>query len=98
MPAPLATALYARLPAQIARDLPLDQLEQALRGLVARASAAHPAVAPDAAAFVAHLAATAGTQWPRLSQLVAEVAAEDLYLACACARGDAAAVAYARRR
>lgn len=63
----------------------LDGLEDALRALVSRARGAFPAVAMDEAGFVTWLA-------PRAKGELAALPAEDLFLAWACARGDAAAL------
>jgi RNA polymerase sigma-70 factor (ECF subfamily) len=62
-------------------EFPLDAaLDEARR--------AWPDVALPDAAFVAHLEAKLGTASPR-----PKLRTNDLYLACACARGDAAAIA-----
>lgn len=63
----------------------LDGLEDALRALVSRARAAFPSVAMDELAFVTWLA-------PRAKGELAALPAEDLFLAWACARHDAAAL------
>lgn len=56
--------------------------------LVTRARAAWPGVAVDDARFAAWLAARVTDDTP-----LARLPASDLYLACACAAGDAAALA-----
>jgi RNA polymerase sigma-70 factor (ECF subfamily) len=94
----LADTFTSGLPPGIARDLPAELLDAQLGELIARAAAAHPGSTVDHGTFAAYLARTAGAEWPCLSQLVAEVAAEDLYLACACGLGDAAAIDSTRRR
>ena len=63
----------------------LDGLEDALRAVVSRARAAFPSVTMDELAFVTWLA-------PRAKGELAALPAEDLFLAWACARHDAAAL------
>src|SRR4051794_10142792 len=94
----LATAFTSGLPPEIDGDVPAAQLESRLAALVAQAAAAHPGVTIAPGAFVEHLGRVSGPEWPAVSRLLAEAAVEDLYLAAACARGDAAAVARARER
>lgn len=94
----LAAAFTSGLPSAITRDVSDARLEPALAALLARAAAAHPGLTLEGAAFAAHLGRAAGPEWPAVSRLLAEAAVEDLYLACACALGDAAAVAHARAR
>jgi RNA polymerase sigma-70 factor (ECF subfamily) len=70
----------------------VPELEGRLAALVARAEATWPLPAQPRLAFVAHLAARiAEGDAPDL--LLSTVHVEDLYLAFACARGDAAALA-----
>jgi RNA polymerase sigma-70 factor, ECF subfamily len=86
----LAEAFLAALDARA--DLPdLDErLEERLDALVRRARAAWPRIAVDAAALVAHLARHAPAD--RLDDFLADVHIEDLALAWACVRRDAAAI------
>lgn len=72
------------------RDVP--ELDQRLDALVARATEAWPKLKLSPKAFVAHLAARLPPSKAPGRTLDA-VAAEDLYLACACAEGDARALA-----
>jgi RNA polymerase sigma-70 factor (ECF subfamily) len=65
-------------------------VEERLTELVAAARAAWPAVHLDAEEFVTHLAARVSDKDPAAA--LKRVRASDLYLACACARGDAAAI------
>jgi RNA polymerase sigma-70 factor, ECF subfamily len=84
----LAHAFLSALPAEAqARFAPEARLEATLAALSAGAAGAWPAVAVPADAYVRHLAERAES----LEQL-AELDAAGLWLACACARGDAAAV------
>jgi RNA polymerase sigma-70 factor (ECF subfamily) len=69
-----------------------DTLERLLAGVVARARAAWPALATGADALIAHLAPRLSADLPAREALE-RVAAGDLYLACACLRGEAAALA-----
>jgi RNA polymerase sigma-70 factor, ECF subfamily len=69
-------------------------LGQSLAEIVAEARAAWPGIEIDAADFVAHLA----TRWSAVDVVRKEgsrgpLRASDLYLACACALGDARAIA-----
>jgi RNA polymerase sigma-70 factor (ECF subfamily) len=67
-------------------------LEQRLADLCSRGRAAHPALELDAAVFVAHLARCGAA----VGDVLGELHAEDLYLACACLAGDGAAIAKLR--
>jgi RNA polymerase sigma-70 factor (ECF subfamily) len=66
-----------------------EGLDERLAALVAEARAAHPGLDTSVEAFVAHLA----KRLPPADFPWAGVRAADLYLACACARGEARAVA-----
>jgi RNA polymerase sigma-70 factor (ECF subfamily) len=70
---------------------PSEDLERALAALVAAARAACPDVDVPALDFVRHLAARSAGVDP--ARAIEGLHAADLYLACACARGDARAVA-----
>jgi len=67
-------------------------LAAALAALVRRASAAWPAIDVPAAVFVGHVAARL-TDEHALGDQLERVAAADLWLACACCRGDSKAIA-----
>lgn len=86
----LAEVLRAHAPN--ASTLELTQLEELLRGLVARGQAAWPAFELTAEDFVRHMA---GLLSPHedLQRWLEAVHVEDLYLTCACARGSAPALA-----
>src|SRR5215831_21157369 len=81
----LVEAFRAHAPAELAARGG-DELGAAIAAWIAAGRAAWPTVAVDEAAFVAHVAARAGAD-------LAAVNAADLWLALACARGDAAACA-----
>jgi RNA polymerase sigma-70 factor, ECF subfamily len=84
----LATVFLARLPDAVrAEHEQRADLETSLASIVAAARAAWPGVTIEEGDFVAHLAErmTAGAA-------LADMHASDLYLACACARGSAAAL------
>jgi len=68
------------------------ELEAALVAAVQAGQEAWPEVALDPLEFVAHLAAGM-PDVPDLAVAVAEIHAADLYLACACARGEPRALA-----
>lgn len=96
VPAPLATHLLAHIPLALADEAgPLGEVEARLRDLLGRARAAWPGVALEDEDFVAYLGArlSAAGDGATLRQALAAIHAEDLYLACACARGQAAALA-----
>ena len=57
-----------------------------------RARAARPGIHLDLAVFAAHVTRHVGAE-PDVEAALASLHAEDLYLACACARGDAVALA-----
>ena len=86
----LAEVLRAQAPN--ASTLERPQLEELLRGLVARGQAAWPAFELTAEDFVRHLA---GLLSPRedLQRWLEAAHVEELYLTCACARGSALALA-----
>lgn len=73
-----------------------DRLASALRELVSRAQAAWPGLAIDEAHFVRYVAERLDPQTELLAAL-AVVHADDLFLACACASGDDAAIAALER-
>jgi RNA polymerase sigma-70 factor (ECF subfamily) len=68
-------------------------LELRLSELCARGRAAHPTLGLDDETFVAHFARCRAPV-----EELAELHAEDLYLACACLTGDAAAIAQLRAK
>jgi RNA polymerase sigma-70 factor (ECF subfamily) len=78
-------------PAAAARANP-KTLEPALRDLVSSARMAHPTVDVAPAEFVAYAAERLVVQ-EELETAVAALHAGDLYLACACAKGDSTALA-----
>lgn len=75
---------------------PLDALEAALAERIEAARAAWPGVALDGAVFAAHVAACAPAEVDPIAA-IGELATSDLYLACACARGDARAIRHFER-
>ena len=86
----LTDVLHAHLPPGRAPDEPAD-IEPALRAMVAAAAAAWPDVRVPDDVFVAHVAARL-PEGP-LPEALTALRGDDLYLACACGRGDAAALA-----
>src|SRR4051812_45625227 len=69
-----------------------------LAALYARGRAAHPRVVVSEEAFGRHLARCANACSPGNTASLAEIAAEDVYLACACAaRARGAAAAFEQR-
>jgi RNA polymerase sigma-70 factor (ECF subfamily) len=73
-------------------DLDAASLDAALAALLDAARAAWPGVQIEPEVFIPHLAARIGTDVP-LPRALSSSPCTDLYLACACARGDAAAIA-----
>jgi RNA polymerase sigma-70 factor (ECF subfamily) len=73
-------------------DADPDGLELRLAELCARGRAAHPALGIDDESFVAHL----GRCGAAIDYGLRDIHAEDLYLACACLAGNAAAVVQLR--
>jgi len=69
-----------------------EELEAALAAIEERARAANPGVEVAAATFFAYVAERVPADRPVLASL-ARMATDDIYLACACAGGDARAVA-----
>lgn len=69
-----------------------DDLEALRRDIVRAARSAHPAIAVPAEAFIAYLEDRLPAGVPPASAL-RDMHTADLYLACACGRGDAAGVA-----
>jgi RNA polymerase sigma-70 factor, ECF subfamily len=96
-----AEAFLDGLPPELRRGAPSEggraELETALQELVARCARTWPAVALPASAFLRHLAERLPARG-RLDRALAEVHAEDLYLACACGRGDPKALALFEQR
>jgi RNA polymerase sigma-70 factor (ECF subfamily) len=78
--------------AEVRADAAIDEtLERALASAVAAAREAWPALALDEARFVRYLAARASSTESALH--LGELHVADLHLACACAAGDASALA-----
>jgi RNA polymerase sigma-70 factor (ECF subfamily) len=75
---------------------PSDELLRALAALVEAARAALPGVDVPPADFARHVAARCAGADPR--KAIEGLHAADLYLACACARGDARAIALLEER
>ncbi|MDI3287436.1 sigma-70 family RNA polymerase sigma factor [Polyangium sp. 15x6] len=73
-------------------DLDAASLEAALASLLAAARACFPDVKIEPDVFIPYLAARVDTDAPLIRALSPRAGA-DLYLACACARGDATAIA-----
>jgi len=73
-------------------DLDAAALETALASLLAAARATWAGVNVEPTLFIAYLAARIGTDVPLIRALSSSPCA-DLYLACACARGDEKAIA-----
>lgn len=88
--APLTAMLRAQLAPGRAADEPAD-IEPALATMVAAAAAAWPDVRVPDDVFMAHVAARM-PEGP-LPEALAALRGDDLYLACACGRGDPAALA-----
>jgi RNA polymerase sigma-70 factor (ECF subfamily) len=89
---PLSAAFLGARAAAATHSLDDVALEDALRAAAEAGAAAWPGVALAPAAFARHLAA----RLPPAGDLLAGIAAlraADLYLACACAEGNAAAIA-----
>ena len=84
---PLSSAFAGGAGLDAERDL-----EAALAALVARAAAAWPGVRVDGAAFAAFLGRRVSPD------ALADARAEDLWIACACASGDPAALAVVEAR
>lgn len=85
----LSEIFLARLPAPARSAAGHDtNLERALTSVVQAAHAAWPGVQISSESFVAHLAVHASVDTGSLTDL----RTDDLYLACACALGDAAAL------
>lgn len=83
---------FAFLEQASAQAVPVDQLEDTLRQLVQQAEAAWPGLTVPPADFVRYMA----ERLPARDDVISSVRAlyaGDLYLACGCARGDAAALA-----
>lgn len=88
--AALRSAFLATLPSERRAAFDRVEVERTLAALVERGRAAWPDVALAPTEFVAHLGARLRPHAP--AGTIDEVCAGDLWLACACARGDAAAV------
>lgn len=88
----LACLLVSHAPATLsegeAEDL--DRLEERLRGLIAECERAWPGLGVPAEDFAAYLGAR--LSGPSLEAALEAVHVTDLYLACACSRGSAAAL------
>jgi RNA polymerase sigma-70 factor (ECF subfamily) len=85
--------LFADLAAQFQRDVePSVELENTLEGVLEAARATHTEFVIADRDFLTHIAGTLGPDEDVLAAL-RRLAAADLYLACACARGDARALA-----
>jgi len=79
-------------------DLNVAATAELLAGLYARGRAAHPRVVVGEQEFGRHLARCANGGRPEGSASLAEIAAEDVYLACACAaRARGASAAFEER-
>jgi len=95
---PLTAAFAA---AHTAKDaVGATDLEPALASMLERAKSAWPDVDLAATAFVAHVAARldAPEEGESLAEQLQRLHASDLYLACACARGDKRALAHLDER
>jgi RNA polymerase sigma-70 factor (ECF subfamily) len=93
----LGTELLSRVPEDVARALaPLDGLDAILRAHLDAARAASKDVHVEDADFVAHVARSLPAEDPRGA--LASLHAADLYLALACGRGDARAIAELERK
>jgi RNA polymerase sigma-70 factor (ECF subfamily) len=79
--------LFGDTRGEAAPGRPPTELEALLTELIAHATAVHPGLAVDPEAFVIYLASRLAA-----TELTPQ-RAEDLYLACACSRGDPAAIA-----
>jgi RNA polymerase sigma-70 factor (ECF subfamily) len=86
----LTDVLHAHLAPGRPADEPAD-IEPALRAMTAAAATAWPDVRVPDDVFVAHVAARL-PEGP-LAEALAALRGDDLYLACACGRGDPAALA-----
>jgi RNA polymerase sigma-70 factor (ECF subfamily) len=89
---PLATAFLARLGTG-AIDIQPEDLELELDATLAGARAAWPEITLSAVDFVAHVAVTLGPKANRAALQALRPRAAELYLARACAAGDARALA-----
>lgn len=97
-PLVLATAFTQAAPPALKRRLPAPvAVERALRGVLARGREEHPGVVVPDSEFAAHLGRHLDQGSDPLAALAA-LHAGDAYLACACARKDAAALAAFDRR
>lgn len=97
-PLVLATAFTQAAPPALKRRLPAPvAVERALRGVLARAREEHPDVVVPDSEYAAHLGRHLDQGADPLAALAA-LHAGDAYLACACARKDAAALAAFDRR
>jgi RNA polymerase sigma-70 factor (ECF subfamily) len=89
---PLSAALVGALqPPLLEQARAADDLEPRLERIVATAREAWPALALTDVAFVGYLAGRLSPDI-ELATALAELRAADLFLACGCARGDAAAM------
>jgi RNA polymerase sigma-70 factor (ECF subfamily) len=90
---PLATSFVASLadPGR-GEGVPLDDLEKALASALAEARARWPRIDVDGATFARYLAERVADEGELLA-CVASLHHADLYVACACVRGDAVALA-----
>jgi len=87
----LVTAFLAALPARLHPREP-QRLAPALAALVAQARDRWAELALPVADYVAHVAVRIADE-PALDEQLARIAAADLWLACACCRGDSRAIA-----
>lgn len=85
----VVTAFEAALPATVTRD---PAIADALERMIARARTAWPDLDVPLAAFAAHVAARIA-EAPGVVEQVDRAPAGDLWLACACTRGDSRAIA-----
>src|SRR4051794_38286958 len=89
----LSDAFLARLSdAQQAEARALPALEEQLEAMWIRARAAWPEVAVPPPAFGGHLAGAIGATSGAVALALGELHVDALYLACACAQGDARAL------
>ncbi|WP_375769430.1 sigma-70 family RNA polymerase sigma factor [Archangium gephyra] len=92
-PSPLARLLVPHLRPEARGYAALPSLETVLAELLASARAAWPRVRLEDAVFLRHLAERLSSPGPEPERTLRALPAADLFLACACVHGDAAAQA-----
>lgn len=91
-----ANAFFRALPAMGVNETERSGVDHELRAILREARNAWPDVHLDADAFFAHLARCIDAEEPPVEQLK-RLSGADVYLACACARGDNQAIATLER-